>query len=134
MEPNPNETEKRMQAVVAAVSSGVKLGTAARNFNVPRTTLRNRLTGRPARRGPATVLTVEEEETLEKWIIDCSRKGFPRRKEDLFVSVKEYFDKDATRQNPFTNNLPGTFFTPLPPRCYFFICFYFSLEVCDPAA
>jgi hypothetical protein len=29
----------------------------------------------------------EEERTLVTWIEDCARKGFPKRKEDIQISV-----------------------------------------------
>jgi len=45
---------------------------------------------------------------LENWILECSFKGFPRRKEDLQLSVKLFLDKND-RPNPFKNNLPGIY-------------------------
>ncbi|CAI6354541.1 unnamed protein product [Macrosiphum euphorbiae] len=56
--------------------------------------------------GVASVLSVEEEKSLVKWLLDCSKKGFPRRREDLQQSVKLFLD-DQGRSSPFTNNLPG---------------------------
>lgn len=61
-------------------------------FSVSRSTLQYRLKN-PDQKvscGPAPVLSEEEEKILEKWILESSRKGFPQRKEDLLVSVKQY--------------------------------------------
>ncbi|KAJ8866450.1 hypothetical protein PR048_032293 [Dryococelus australis] len=54
-----------------------------------------------------TVLTEEEEEnTLKKWIINCCNKGFPRRKSDVIISVKEFLQLN-NRPNPFAHDTPG---------------------------
>jgi len=52
---------------------------------------------------PTAVLSEEEEIILENWILECSLKEFPRRKEDLQLSVKLFLDKNE-RPNPFKNN------------------------------
>lgn len=52
------------------------------------------------------MLTEEEEDVLSKWIIACSKKGFPRRKDDIIQAVKTFLD-EVPRNNPFQNNTPG---------------------------
>lgn len=95
-------------AVDAFLNGGLSKKAAAQKFAIARSTLQHRLKN-PNRKttcGPATVLTVEEEELLQTWIINSCRKGFPRRKEDLLSSVQQFLEKNK-RQNPFKNNLPG---------------------------
>lgn len=83
-------------AVEAAVNEGMSKKSAAKKFSVSRSTLQNRLKNHHQKIscGPVPVLSEEEEKTLEKWIIESSRKGFPQRKDDLLVSVKQYLDKN----------------------------------------
>ena len=54
----------------------------ARIYNIPRTTLRNRLHGTQQRafvRANNHKLTQFEEESLVKWILDLDRRGLPPR-------------------------------------------------------
>nr|CAI5825844.1 unnamed protein product [Callosobruchus analis] len=51
------------------------------------------LEGKKASLGPTPYLTSEEELLLVDWIIHCSKKGFPRRKEDIQLTVKSFLDK-----------------------------------------
>lgn len=112
------DREARVQAAVIDVKTGVyAIGTAAKLHNVPRGTLRSRLKGISATRGKPPILTSEEETVLRDWIVKCQKKGFPRRKLDILLSVKEFLDKDPTRQTPFANNLPGMVFCTLLLIC-----------------
>ncbi|XP_016658809.1 uncharacterized protein LOC107883396 [Acyrthosiphon pisum] len=95
-------------AVEAVVNEGLSKKFAAKKFSVSRSTLQYRLKN-PDQKvscGPAPVLSEEEEKTLEKWILESSRKGFPQRKDDLLISVKQYLDKNE-RTTIFKNNYPG---------------------------
>lgn len=56
--------------------------------------------------GPATILTKQEEDLLEKWLLGLCRKGFPVVKRMLLDSVKKTLDL-AQRPSPFNNNSPG---------------------------
>ncbi|KAK3922753.1 Pogo transposable element with KRAB domain [Frankliniella fusca] len=109
MAPKPLDKaqEARVCAAVEDVKRGTPLKTAAKEHGVPRNTVRNRLNGVTAARGPPTTLTIEEEQLLVDWILDCSRKGFPRRRMDVLLSVKDFLDKAPERKHPFVNNLPG---------------------------
>lgn len=42
--------------------------------------------------GPATILTKQEEDLLEKWLLGLCRKGFPVVKRMLLDSVKKTLD------------------------------------------
>lgn len=101
-------SESDIQKAVEAVRNGMPKKAASKTFNVPRSTIQFRLSDKfvKSRPGPNTVLTEEEEDILVKWIKENTRKGFPRRWDDLRASVKEYLEKN-NRSNPFRDNTPG---------------------------
>ena len=52
----------------------------ARKYNVPRRTLEDRVKGRVRhgkKQGPSTVLSKEEEDGLESYIVHMAKQGFP---------------------------------------------------------
>lgn len=103
-----NFSEDKLSAAIQAVNDGMSKKAAARQFGIARTTLIFRLKNPEQKTtcGPSSVLTKEEEGMLVKWILECSKKGFPRRKEDVQLSVKNFLEVDG-RPNPFKNNFPG---------------------------
>uniref|UniRef100_A0A2H1WY43 SFRICE_022156 n=1 Tax=Spodoptera frugiperda TaxID=7108 RepID=A0A2H1WY43_SPOFR len=80
---------------------------ASKSYNVPRGTIQSRLR-KPCKDlpGPRPVLSTEEEEVLVQWVVDCCRKGFPKRKSDLQLSVASFLKKSG-RENPFKDDIPG---------------------------
>jgi len=97
-------------AINAVLNEGLSKKSAALKFNVSRSTLQHRLKNPECKItcGSATVLSDEEETILENWILQSCKKGFPQRKEDLQLSVKQFLDKNQ-RTSPFLNNYPGNF-------------------------
>ncbi|KAL4153346.1 hypothetical protein QTP88_001179 [Uroleucon formosanum] len=95
-------------AVNAVLNDGLSKKAAAKKFGISRSTLQFRLKNLNGKTscGPATVLSDKEEELLQTWIIESCKKGFPRRKEDLQMSVKQFLDIN-NRHTPFKNNMPG---------------------------
>jgi len=95
------------EAVKEAIQNGMAQRTAAKKYNVPRSTIQFRMSPAFSKTspGPPPVLGYSGEEDLVNWIRDCSTKGFPRRKENIQASVKEYLDESGMK-NPFTNNIP----------------------------
>lgn len=82
---------------------------AAKLYQVPRATLQFRSSEKFNQKvslGPKPILTSEEEELLENWILISHKKGFPRRMEDIQASVKYFLDA-TPRENPFTDNVLG---------------------------
>ncbi|KAJ4430728.1 hypothetical protein ANN_19319 [Periplaneta americana] len=81
---------------------------AAKKYNIPRSTLQFRLSAKFSKSsmGPASVLSEDEERLLVKWIVTCARKGFPQRKLDVQLSVKEFLTMNQ-RKTPFKDNMPG---------------------------
>lgn len=80
-----------LEAAILDVNNGMSKKAAAKKHGVPRSTIQFRLSDKfqKAEPGPTPILSKEEENTLKGWIINCCRKGFPRRKEDLQLSVQE---------------------------------------------
>lgn len=94
---------------IDAIEKGASLRQASRDFNVPRSTLYNKLhhvVPVEATKGPATYLTYEEEALLVGWILYCCDRGFPVTKTILLDRVQKLVEK-LERQTPFKNNRPG---------------------------
>ncbi|KAG8299336.1 hypothetical protein J6590_103626 [Homalodisca vitripennis] len=103
--PKERYKPEALQAALNDVKNGLLSKKAAsKKYGIPRATIQFRLSSKftRAERGPPPILSKEEEDLLEKWIIDCSKKGFPRRKEDIQLRVQEFLTQN----------------TLLPPRAY----------------
>lgn len=100
--------EDTIQRALTEIKNGAAKKSVARKYGIPRATLQFRLSSKfsKIRHGPKTYLTDEEEHQLVEWILENQRKGFPKRKIDLQLSVKEFLDA-SERPNPFKDNLPG---------------------------
>nr|CAI5866984.1 unnamed protein product [Callosobruchus analis] len=98
--------EDDLQKALVAVRHGMPKRRAAAEFGIPRQTLQFRLSQNFSKTdpGPTPILTFEEESLLVKWIFECQRKGFLRRKEDIQLSVKQFLEKNP-RKIPFKDNL-----------------------------
>ncbi|CAH2090565.1 unnamed protein product [Euphydryas editha] len=101
-------TEEDILKAIEEVQNGMPKKAAATKFGVPRATIQFRLSSLfvKSKPGPNTVLTEDEEKVLVDWIITCCKKGFPRRKVDIMLSVEQFLNKNP-RQNCFINNKPG---------------------------
>ena len=100
--------ENQLSRAILAIKNGLPKKTAAKKYGIPRATLQFRLSTKFTKHthGPEPFLTKDEEDTLEKWILESYRKGFPLREEDVQVSVKGFLD-DQPRKTPFKDNRPG---------------------------
>lgn len=105
---NKKYNEETINKALEAINAGLPVREAARRFNIPRATLQFRRSNKFVKTtlGPSPILTSDEEIILVNWITENHKRGFPRRKEDIQESVKEYLDKNP-RDNPFVNNRPG---------------------------
>ncbi|KAJ8943143.1 hypothetical protein NQ318_022884 [Aromia moschata] len=79
-----------------------------KKYGIPRSTLQFRLGPKfsKTRPGPKKYLSKEEEDMLVTWVLESHRKGFPKRKIALQLSVKNFMDSN-NRTNPFKDNMSG---------------------------
>lgn len=86
----------------------MKIREASRKFNVPKTTIIDRISGRVPdtlrKPGPPPLLTVEGEERIKNWVIHLAKCGFPIKKGMLIDTVRK-ITADAN-QNVFKDGLP----------------------------
>lgn len=98
-----------LKLALESIANGMPVKTASKTYNIPKTTLHYKKTGKyPVECSPGapTVLTQEEESTLIKWIIHVAKMGFPVSKDHLLDSVAMLLQK-KNRPNPFRQNRPG---------------------------
>jgi transposase-like protein len=85
--------ENLLQAVKEVRDYRMSLGEAAKEFQVPKTTLYDRVNERVnAKSGRPTVLTELEEESLVGRLLIQGEWGFPLSRRDLCNVVKSYLD------------------------------------------
>ncbi|KAJ8879443.1 hypothetical protein PR048_020051 [Dryococelus australis] len=99
--------KERLAADVFAVHNREKIRTAARNFGVPRLTLQHYLKRQSKSSfGPKPIFSNDEERRLVDWLLDLSKKGFPRRREYVQLGVQEFLNANE-RKTSLKDNLPG---------------------------
>lgn len=89
-------------------SESISLNRAAKQYNIPKTTLQNAVHYKYSSHkvGQKTVLTSEEERRIVDWAIHMARIGYGRTRQELANTVKKILDDDG-RPNPFKDNRPG---------------------------
>lgn len=98
-----------LEKALLAVQNGMSMYRASKQFEIPKTTLRNRKIGKyqiDQPRGPHTILPAETEKLLVQWVLQMSSRGFPVSKGQLIQSVKMIVT-EMEIANKFTNNTPG---------------------------
>lgn len=88
----------KVKQALKAIHDGMSENKVSKTFNVPRTTLRNKLSGKSPEEstghsGTTSVLDNEIEQMLVKWLLSCSRMEFPIGREGLLCSVKKLVDE-----------------------------------------
>lgn len=81
---------------------------ASKKFGVPRSSIQFKLQNSETKfkSGPDPVLTEAEETALCDFIINLSKRGFPRKKNDIQTCVQDFLMKNP-RPNPFRDGKPG---------------------------
>lgn len=85
-------SEESMIGALRAVSQGMGVNRAALEFDVPRSTLGDRVSGKVthgSKSGRMPYLTYSEEEELVKYIITCAKIGYPKRRDDIIGIVRK---------------------------------------------
>lgn len=111
--------ESQMVAAIAAVKNGMSLRSASIFFEVPASTVRDRLSGRYAegkhRPGPSVGLSAEQESILKQHLLNMTQIGYGFLKKDILPMVKEILDKAEMERldmyclpdRKFQNNTPS---------------------------
>ncbi|CAC5358555.1 unnamed protein product [Mytilus coruscus] len=105
-------------AVQMVENKSMSIRSASRQYNVPKTTIIDKLNGRSslqARSGPNPVLYECEEEILVHWVIDMAKIGYGQTKQQLLYTVKTILDHDG-RKIPLKDNLPDESGCPQDPK------------------
>lgn len=109
MAPRKDYTKEQILEAINAVTGGLPVATAAKQFGIPRTTLLSKTSGKipvDCRMGPSTILTSQEETLLVQWILSLAKVHQPVTKEQLLDSVQLILLQQK-RANPFTDGRPG---------------------------
>ncbi|KAF2894398.1 hypothetical protein ILUMI_11774, partial [Ignelater luminosus] len=100
-----------LQAAVEAVQNGaLSANKASKEYNISKGTLINKRHGKSIistrKMGPAPVLSLDEENRMESWIIGKAKVGFPMYPEEVKDTVQKVL-KEIQKSNSFKNNRPG---------------------------
>lgn len=85
-------TGETLKNAMTEIKNGSSVMAVSKKYNIPRTTLRDKISGRyseGAKPGPSTILTYQEEILLVKWTKKLASLGFPITKPQLQDSVAE---------------------------------------------
>lgn len=98
-----------LEECLEAIRSGALTQRAAeKRYNIPRSTIKNKLKGSHTKNvGRARIFSDEEEHVFEQHLIKMSDYGFPVVEIDFRYAVKSYLDKKGVHICQFKNNLPG---------------------------
>ena len=94
-----------MLQAMEAVKGGLQgLNEAARNYDVPRSTLRDRVCGRTVhgkKSGPVPYLSKEEEEELVAFLKQVSSIGYGKTKKEVLAMVQKTVEKKGVSIDKF---------------------------------
>ena len=95
-------------AVQLVTDGSLSLSQAAKSFNIPKTTLHDRVHHKytTAAVGAKPVLNEAEEARVVGWALHMSKIGYGRTRQELCTVIKKILDADG-RPNPFVDNRPG---------------------------
>ena len=101
-------TQEALERAIELVrNKDMSLNGASKSFSISYATLGDKVRGRRPVQAPSrTVLSSEDENKLVDWLLELSKRGFSRTREDLKDIVKKILhERKAT--TIFTNNRPG---------------------------
>lgn len=96
-------------AVDAVKSKSMGYLKASKVFKVPRPTIFDKVKEKSVidcRTGPNTTLSVDEEKRLADWLVDMSKIGYGRSKQELLDIVQKIIQADS-RSTRFKDQRPG---------------------------
>lgn len=71
-------TKESVLEALKEIQNGMSIRNASKKFNIPKTTLLYKHNGKYSldkKSGPGTVLTTEEEDKIEQWILQLAARG-----------------------------------------------------------
>ena len=99
---------ENLDKAIDAVKKGMSVRKAAQKYEVPRSTLHDRVhNGASAKVGRPTELNKEEEDIIVDRANLMTSWGFLLTSEDLKELVKGYLDAKGVESKIFKNNMPG---------------------------
>lgn len=103
-------TEETLARAIEEVRANkLSLRKAALQYGVPKSTLSMYVAGKlelGAKRGPASILSAEEEQRLVDYAVHMGQIGYGCTRDQIFDIVAKIVSKDG-RDNPFVNGRPG---------------------------
>lgn len=104
-----NYTEDTLNDCLDAIINNVmSQRKAAEFYNIPRSTINNKLQGLHNKHiGHPTIFSEEEENSFKQHLIKLSDFGFPVNKQDFRLVIKNYLDLNKRRVESFTDNMPN---------------------------
>lgn len=91
------------EAVQMIKSQKISLSKASVQYNIPKGTLHNKVAGKTAlqcRKGPGKILTDEEEEKINNWIINMAKVGYCVNTRDVIATVTKIFELKGLDKAP----------------------------------
>ena len=111
--------ESMKKAIESVRAGGVGINQAARNFDIPPTTLKNRLSGRVEHGknfGPTPYLTMAEETELIEFLTKCAAMGLGKTKREVFNIVERVLKKKGYNVDKFNGEGWWTRFRKRHPK------------------
>ncbi|XP_022191349.2 uncharacterized protein LOC111049560 isoform X1 [Nilaparvata lugens] len=104
-----NYSEETLEMCMDDIRTGeLSLRKASDKYNIPITTLKNKLKNRYQRKpGGKCIFNSNEEKSFVQHLMKLSEFGFPVTKSDLRMTVKAYLDKQGITIQKFKGNIPG---------------------------
>lgn len=103
-------TEEALAKALQDIKDGSEtLNGASKKYDIPKSTLHNKLTQKTPnirKMGPQTVLNELEENRIEQWITAKAMLGFPMHPSEIKDAVQKILT-ETSRPNPFKENRPG---------------------------
>jgi transposase-like protein len=100
-------TEESMKEAIKEVKKGTSsIGKIGEKYGIPESSIRDWLTGKTSskKKGPRTVLSKEEEESMVDWCLDMQRNGHAIT---FYMLRRKVADICQGRETPFRNGVPG---------------------------
>jgi hypothetical protein len=99
-------TKEDLERAISAIDNRVPMLTTTKNANIPLSTFRSHLYGKTVsrKRGPETVLTMDEENQIKNYVLQMQELGHPLSLLQLRLLVARI---TQTRYTPFRDGIPG---------------------------